>query len=169
MGPIKKQRTRNLVLSQIFLCSWGAENAPVFKARTFVGTLWYFQNRIMLFHLILKFLPWSFEKVGEQFSNPSALQEVSPTLYFLRKWGHESSQPLSEAQTMGCAAQVYGRTRHSPEYSKGWELLSNLGFFVDVGCLIWIFTELVLTLFPHPFLCSLCPNVSIRSGRGPIA
>lgn len=33
--------------------------------------------------------------MGEQFSNPSVLREDSPTLYFLRKWGHATSQSLS--------------------------------------------------------------------------
>lgn len=33
--------------------------------------------------------------MGEQFSNPSVLREDSPTLYFLRKWGHTISQSLS--------------------------------------------------------------------------
>lgn len=95
VGPIKKQR--NSVLSQIFLYSWGAGYAPVSKAGTFVGTSCNFQHRKMLFHLILKFLPWNFEMVGEQFSSPSVLQEVSPTLFFKEMRSCNKSVTLSHS------------------------------------------------------------------------
>lgn len=56
---------------------------------------------------------------------------------------------------------------HSLRCSKGWKLLFSLVLFVGTGWLILIFTELIL--FPNQFLCSLCPNTSIRAGRGPIS
>lgn len=56
-----------------------------------------FQHRKMLFHLILKFLPWNFEMVGEQFSSPSVLQEVSPTLFFKEMRSCNKSVTLSHS------------------------------------------------------------------------
>lgn len=171
MGPFKKQRTRNSMLSQIFLYSWGAEHAPISKAETFACASWNFQHRIMLLHLILTFLPWSFEMVGEQFSNPPALWEVSPTLFFKETRSCKKSVTLSHSLKPR-RWDVWPRSKTGwtqPQVHQGVGLLLSLVLFVGIGYLILIFTELILTLFPNHFSCSLCTSVSTRPGRGPIA